>query len=101
MSGQTSTAGDAPAVGCTKYASQVPSGVVMVTSDFHLPRALWLAAHLGLDAEGVAASSDDLPRRLVTGFRLRELGADQRALLDVWLPPANAAAGPRERTPDG
>src|SRR5690349_8285857 len=32
MSGQTSTAGDAPAVGWTKYASQVPSGVVMVTS---------------------------------------------------------------------
>src|SRR4051812_47831257 len=33
MSGHTSTAGDAPAAGWTKYASQVPSGVVMLTSD--------------------------------------------------------------------
>src|SRR4051812_49059379 len=33
MSGHVSTAGDAPAAGWTKYASQVPSGVVMLTSD--------------------------------------------------------------------
>jgi len=32
MSGHTSTAG-AAAAGCTKYASQVPSGVLIFTSD--------------------------------------------------------------------
>ena len=40
MSGQTSTAGAAPVVGWTKYASHVPSGVVMLTSDSVVATAL-------------------------------------------------------------
>ena len=74
--------------------------VVVVTSDFHLPRALWLAGHLGLEADGVAASTDELPLPLRERVRLRELGAVQRALVDVGFPPRSTPRGPRERTPD-
>jgi SanA protein len=72
--------------------------VVVVTSDFHLPRALWLAAHLGLEAEGVAASTEAFPRAVRAGLDLREYAARNRAILDVWFPP-RVPDGPREAAP--
>jgi len=62
--------------------------VVVVTSDFHLPRALFIAQHLGLEAWG---------SRL--GFWTREYVARHKAVLDVWFPP-DTLLGPREPTPD-
>ncbi len=61
MSGQTSTAGDAPAVGCTKYASQVPSGVVMVTSDSVVAAAPPAGAPVGAAALPGAAGAGARP----------------------------------------
>jgi vancomycin permeability regulator SanA len=73
--------------------------VVIVTSDFHLPRALFLADHMGLRAWGVPARTDDSPR--ASRFRLwaREYLARHIALWDAWFPP-DARLGPREPTPD-
>ena len=70
--------------------------VVVVTSDFHLPRVLWLAEHMGLDAVGVPASSARFRRR--TGLWLREYAARNRAILDVWFPPA-PRVGPHDPPP--
>ncbi|HEY3399787.1 MAG TPA: ElyC/SanA/YdcF family protein [Geothrix sp.] len=73
--------------------------VVIVTSDFHLPRALYLADRMGLRAWGVPASTDDRPP--VNRFRywIREYVARHLALWDAWFPP-DARLGPREPTPD-
>ena len=73
--------------------------LIIVTSDFHLARALYLARHLGLDAYGVPASTGELSRRQRLGLWLREYGARHLAVLDVWFPPSTLL-GPREHTPD-
>lgn len=61
--------------------------LLIVTSDFHMPRTLWLAGHLGLEVEGVAASSAPIRRGMRVGVNLREYAARNRAILDVWFPP--------------
>lgn len=71
----------------------------LVTSDFHLPRALYLAHHLGLDAYGVPASTGAQSPGTRIGFWLREYGARHKALLDLWFPP-DVRLGPQEATPD-
>ena len=73
--------------------------IVIVTSDFHLPRAIFIAQHLGLDAWGVAAPTESHPwhRRIV--FWGREYLARHAALLDAWFPPSTLL-GPREPTPE-
>jgi vancomycin permeability regulator SanA len=71
----------------------------LVTSDFHLPRALYLAHHLGLDAYGVPASTDTHSRGKRLGFWFREYGARHKALFDLWFPP-DVRLGPKEPTPD-
>jgi SanA protein len=73
--------------------------VVIVTSDFHLPRALFLADHMGLMAWGVPARTDDRPWPSRVRFWAREYIARHLALWDVWFPPATRL-GPREPTPD-
>ena len=73
--------------------------VIIVTSDFHLPRALFLARHLGLDAYGVPARTGDMPLRQRIGLWLREYAARHVATWDAWFPPATML-GPREPTPD-
>lgn len=61
----------------TAHAAAGPQ--VLVTQRFHLPRALWLAARLGVDARGLpAAGTLGRPRG-----RLREHLAWLRAILDV------------------
>ena len=73
--------------------------VVIVTSDFHLPRALYLADHMGLMAWGVPARTDDRPKGSRIRFWTREYIARHLALWDAWFPP-DARLGPREPTPD-
>jgi vancomycin permeability regulator SanA len=73
--------------------------VVIVTSDFHLPRAIFIAQHLGLETWGVPAPTEAHPffRRLT--FWTREYVARHLALLDAWFPPSTLL-GPREPTPE-
>ena len=73
--------------------------LVLVTSDFHLPRALYLARSLGLEAWGVPADTSDLSLKSRAGFLAREFFARNVAILDKWFPP-NTMLGPREPTPD-
>ena len=73
--------------------------VVIVTSDFHLPRALYLADHMGLMAWGVPDRTDDRPFASRLRFWTREYIARHLALWDAWFPP-DARLGPREPTPD-
>jgi SanA protein len=73
--------------------------IVVVTSDFHLPRALFLARHLGLEAWGVPAPTGNQSLGTRLGFWGREYIARHKALLDVWFPP-DTLLGPREPTPD-
>jgi SanA protein len=72
---------------------------VLVTSDFHLPRALYLARSMGLDALGVPADTSTLPWKSQAGFLAREYVARNLAVLDRWFPP-DTMLGPRETTPD-
>ena len=73
--------------------------LVVVTSDFHMPRALFLARSMGLDAVGVAAGTAGLPLKARAGFLAREWVARNLAVLDSWFPP-DTMLGHRETTPD-
>lgn len=57
--------------------------LLVVTNPFHVPRTLWLARRMGLDALGVPARPDR-PLRVRTRLRnhLRELAAQGRALVE-------------------
>ena len=53
---------------------------IIVTQDFHLPRALWIARHLGLTAYGItAAGGTNSAYNYV-----REIPASFKALFEVW-----------------
>lgn len=71
----------------------------VVTSDFHLPRALYLARKLGLEAWGLPASTGDQPFGSRVVFWGREWLARHKAVMDGWFPP-DVVLGPREPTPD-
>jgi SanA protein len=53
--------------------------LIIVTQDFHLPRALYIARHLGLEAYGVAPKSGALAPRNY----LREIPASVKAAMDL------------------
>ncbi len=54
---------------------------ILVTQEFHLPRALFLCQNLGIESVGVA--SDLHPYVLSRWFAIREVAATSAALLDI------------------
>ena len=72
---------------------------VLVTSDFHMPRALYLADKVGLTAWGVPDATSDHGFLSRLSFWTREAVARHLAVLDGWFPP-DVVLGPRELTPD-
>ena len=66
---------------------------VLVTQGFHLPRALFMANALGIDAHGVAADGDSRP---VTRYGLREFLARAHAVWMVVTEPPARILGPKE-----
>jgi SanA protein len=54
--------------------------VIIVTQDFHMPRALFIARRLGLEAEGFIAEGEGTQKDYV-----REVPASVKALIDVLL----------------
>ena len=65
--------------------------VVIVTQAFHLPRAVFIARRLGLQAQGVVASSNG---NLVDRY-LREWGASLKAALEVSIARVPEYLGPQ------
>ena len=72
--------------------------LVVVTSDFHLPRALFIARHLGMASWGVPASTEHYGWTSRVNFWTREYCARHLAYLDLWFPP-DTVLGPREAHP--
>lgn len=60
--------------------------IVVVSQEYHLPRALYLAERLGLDAYGVAA--EDVHYRGEAYRNLREAAARGKDFLLAWVQPA-------------
>lgn len=56
---------------------------VLVTQEFHLPRALFTCQGLGVDVQGVAADRRTYSRRSMSFSTVREIPAAAVALLDV------------------
>jgi SanA protein len=54
--------------------------LIIVTQDFHLPRALFIARYLGLDASGLVAPGGDTLYEY-----LREIPASAKALMDLFF----------------
>jgi SanA protein len=69
--------------------------VVLVSQGFHLPRALYIANELGLDAIGM--SSDLQSKNQIDYQNLREWGAEIKAYLNLHVIPPEVELG--ERTP--
>jgi SanA protein len=66
---------------------------LVVSQDFHLPRALYIARQVGIDATGVRA--DRRPYQRAAYYALRELGARAKAVVVAgWLRPAPRFLGP-------
>lgn len=60
------------------------NGAVLVTQEFHLPRAVFTARRLGVDAVGYVAP-DNLPQRMVQKLWEREMFARTTAVLDLFV----------------
>jgi SanA protein len=73
---------------------------LLISQDFHVPRAVTLCRHLGIDADGISAPVDDGTLRILWRNRVREIFADVKAVVDavrnrppaVWTPPSTAVA---------
>jgi len=63
---------------------------LLVSQSFHLPRAVTLCRHLGIDADGVAARCHPCRQVTLHKNKAREVGADAKAVLDAvrGRPPA-------------
>jgi SanA protein len=61
------------------------TGAILVTQQFHLPRALYLCNMLGVDGVGVAASNYNYRRLSLLYWNIRELAATITAIVDVHL----------------
>ncbi len=59
--------------------------VIVVSQNYHLPRALFLCNSLGLDASGTPADDTHYLRRRYSFWRVREIAASVAALWDVYI----------------
>lgn len=73
---------------------------ILVTQNYHLPRALYLASAFGISAQGVGA--DRQAYRGILRYELRELLADVKAVFDVVFHASPKYLGdPVDATGDG
>jgi len=59
--------------------------VLLVTQNFHLTRALFTCANLGLNALGVSADRQSYAKSSVISWEIREIPAALAAMWDVWI----------------
>jgi vancomycin permeability regulator SanA len=69
---------------------------ILVTQNFHLPRALYLCNALGLDVEGVSADLREYRQRSLLWWNLREMFATLVALWEVHVQPPEVILGDPE-----
>jgi SanA protein len=69
---------------------------ILVTQNFHLPRALFICKALGLDAQGVAADLREYRKRSRLWWNLREIPATLVALWEVYVEPPQLTLGDPE-----
>ncbi|MBI5421692.1 YdcF family protein [Candidatus Peregrinibacteria bacterium] len=58
--------------------------LIIVTQNFHLPRAIFMARRLGIDAVGTSADRHEYIK--IFDFKKRELLASTKAILDLYWP---------------
>lgn len=58
---------------------------LLVTQDFHLPRAIFTCNFLGIDAQGVLADNHTYRRSSILYWNIRELAASLAAIWDIWI----------------
>lgn len=58
---------------------------LLVTQDFHLPRAIFTCNFLGIDAQGVLADNHAYRRSSILYWNIRELAASLAAIWDLWI----------------
>jgi len=63
-------------------ASKDHKALVIVTQNFHLPRAVFMARQLGIEAIGLSADKHDYPK--LFDFERRELLASTKAMIDLF-----------------
>lgn len=81
----------------TCYRARAIFGVrraLLVSQRFHLPRAVFTCRALGIEAYGVVADRRRYPVGPYTWWRVREVAAWLRALLDVWVLKPTPVLGP-------
>lgn len=61
------------------------NSAILVTQAFHIPRALYLCNHLGVDSVGVTSDLRTYPRSSVLYWEMRELVATAAALWDIHI----------------
>lgn len=76
------------------------SQAILVTQDFHLPRAVFLCNMLGLDGVGVDADLHAYGRGALLFWNLRELPATLAAYVDVLLRPEPVLGKPEPIFPE-
>jgi SanA protein len=59
------------------------SEMIIVTQGFHLPRALFMARHFGIEAIGL--TSDRREYLKIYDFKKREVLASTKAMLDLFI----------------
>lgn len=69
---------------------------LIVTQSFHLPRAVTLCRHLGLDVDGVVARCPDCPTMLVVGKTVRDYFASAKAVWDAVRRRPPAVRSPKD-----
>lgn len=70
------------------------SSVIIVTQNYHLPRALYLCNRLGIDAYGISA--DKRKYESFLKWEARELFASFLAWVDIHIPSAKPVLGEKE-----
>jgi len=65
-------------------AAKGSQSIVIVTQNFHLPRAVFMARHLGMDAIGASADRHEYLK--IFDFEKRELFASTKAMMDLFWP---------------
>ena len=61
--------------------SELDRSIIIVTQRYHLPRALFIANHMGIDAVGIIADKQAYLK--IENFKKREILATAKAILDI------------------